>query len=499
MKLLKTLTLGLLAAAAVGTASAQTTIHLVGSTAYRAPDTAAIIDFLATTTNLTSGSAVGISGVHAGIAGSSQTNNQAILGAGAAIIANGTLTSGSTPGTASIIIETYWTGSLSGVVDVVASNTTGAYLDPSGISSTGITAFNGSTVTNSPYGSTGLLGTVTATAAAPDAAFSDSYQGTISKELATGTMTAPVGSYSSISTLATACASGAIVDSGSSGNAGNAGGTFGFVGIVPFEVCIGAIADTTVTSAVSNISQQALNGLIGTGYVPQSYLTGGSGTKDTGNYFYWTGRNEDSGTRILYLQEPQFGAANSPVQLQITGNPVTSAQKYPVTALNTEPNIVWNTAGHSGYASGGNVQTALDQTENSSAITFGANGGKASENSLASYFISSLGLTDALATISGGGKALSYSGVPFSVAAVENGQYTLWSYEHCYRLSGLTGTKLTTINGIADKVYNADADVKASDGTHDAGAGQAAGILDNASSPVLVYRSVVEGGNISNY
>ena len=501
MKLLKSLTVGLLAVAAAGTASAQTatTIHIAGSTAFRAAATAAIIDYLSNTPS--PGTTV-----HAGIVSNATSGsvNQSILGAGASIMANGNLPGGTaTTGLATIVVETYWTGSLAGVVDVTAGNNTGAYLDVSKMSTAQINTFNSSVVTggtSTAYGINGggALGAITTITSAPDAAFSDSYQGTIGKELATGTLTGPIGSYSSITSLATATEGSTIVDAGSSGNAGNAGGTFGFVGIVPFEVVIGNIADTTIQPAISNLTQQALVGLLGSGYVAQSYLTGTATSKDTANYFYWVGRNEDSGTRIAYLSESQYGVTTAPVQFQVTGSPVTSIQKYPITALNTESNIVWNTNGHSGYASGSNVSGALGASEPSS-ITFGSNGGAAPDNSGASYLISSLGITDALTAIGAGGKGLSYAGVPYSVAAVENGQYTLWTYEHLYRLASVTGTALSTLNGIADTVYNTDADIIASSGLHGATSGQSAGILDNSSSPVLVYRGAIEGGPISSY
>jgi hypothetical protein len=108
-------------------------------------------------------------------------------------------------------------------------------------------------------------------------------------------------------------------------------------------------------------------------------------------------------------------------------------------------------------------------------------------------------VTDAHSAIGGGGKALSYNGVPFSIAAVESGQYTFWTYEHCYRLAGTT-TVSPIVDAVADIVFNTDADV-ASDGTHSEGTGTtlSGGILDNVSSPVYVYRSLVEGGPISNY
>jgi hypothetical protein len=503
MKLLKTLTVGLLAAASFGTASAAvTTLHIAGSTAFRNGATAAIIDYLSS--NLAPGS----SHVYALYSSSSPTST-AILGAGAALFANGTV---GTSGNATIVIETYWTGSLAGVVDVVAdnNNTTSAYIDPSGLDSTALSAINASTgyATTSPYGGgAGVASShITTSTGVPDVAFSDSYQGTIAKELATGSFasgTTSIGGYTSISALATACASGKIIDSGTSANAGGAG----FVGIVPFQWVMGNVSDSSVVSAVTNIGQQTARGLITNGYVPQSYLTGGSGTNDTSNYFYLVGRNEDSGTRIGALSESQFGVNNSPIQFQVTGNPVSSLAKYPVTALNTEPGIVWNTTGHSGYASGGNVASALEATENSAALP--AFTGQSSENTGGSYLIGYVGATDANSAIKAGGHALSYNGVPLlsyngttseNLAAVQNGQYTFWTYEHVYRLASISSTTLGNIaDGIADNVYLTDADV-ASDGTHQGTSGSiAGGILDNASSPVLVFRNAVEGGPLSNY
>ncbi len=435
--------------------------------------------------------------VYAGYSGSS------LLGAGSAVIADGTIGAG---GTATTVIETYWSGSLAGVVDVVAGNQTGAYIDPSNLTSTQITAINtGATATANPYGGgVAITGSITTTTAVPDVAFSDSYQGTIAKELATASFSGTnthVGSYTSIASLAAACAGSTIIDAGTSGNAKDAG----FVGIVPFQWVIGNISTSAIKSSITNVSQQAARGLITGGFVPQAYLTGSNSTADTANYFYLVGRNEDSGTRIGAYSEAQFGVTATPVQFAVTltgtaaGSPVSSTAKYPVTPLNTEPAIVWNTAGHSGYASGGNVATALDGTENSAALpTFT---GKSSENTGSTYFMGYLGVTDAASAVGGGGKALTYNGVPFSLAAVQNGQYTFWTYEHVYRLASISGTTLGTIaDGIADNVYLADADVAASDGTHSTTSGTlAGGILDNTTSAVLVYRSVNEGGPISNY
>jgi hypothetical protein len=236
MKLLKTLTLGLIAAATAGTASAQT-LHIAGSTAFRAPNTAAVIDYLSSVNNTTG--THGIGQVRAGWTGgafaSANGGSGGLLGDAAAILANGTIGSG---GTATVIVETYWTGSLAGVVDIVAANNTGFYIDPSGLTSAQLASVNngatdgtGGGVTNSPYAGgfqlssskNGPFTGITTVTSAPDIAFSDSYQGTIAKELATATSYTQIGSYTTLSSLATACASGVIIDSGTKGNAKDAG------------------------------------------------------------------------------------------------------------------------------------------------------------------------------------------------------------------------------------------------------------------------------------
>ena len=176
MKTLKALSLSLAAAAALtGSASAQTVIHIAGSTAFRSPCTAAIIDYLAT--------AGGAHSVFAGYTGS-------LLGNSQAIIANGTIGSG---GTATTIVETYWTGSLAGVVDLRAGNDSGTkYLDPSTMGSAAVTAFNASTAINASAGytggqlfngTTGTIVTATFTNSTPDLAMSDSLNTTIQTEL----------------------------------------------------------------------------------------------------------------------------------------------------------------------------------------------------------------------------------------------------------------------------------------------------------------------------
>jgi hypothetical protein len=484
MKSLKTLSFGLLAAAGMtGAASAQTVVHFVGSTAFRAPDTAAMVDYLASSTTS-----------HKVYAVYSDTTKN-LLNSNATVLANGTL-GGANP-TATVIIETFWTGSAAGLVDLVAQNNTDAFIDYTNAAVQ--TALNASTVTTSPYGGgAGITGPATVNGSA-DVTFSDSYNVTISQELATGKLSAPVGSYGTIAALAAAVDGATVVNTGGTDTSTGAANA-GFIGIVPFQWVVGNITTAGYT-APTNINQQAARSLIGTGFIPQSYLTGTANAADTANYFYLVGRNEDSGTRIGALSESQFGVTGTPKQFQLTGSTssgITGVALYPANnPLYTQPNVSWTAAGHSGYNGGSDVAGALDYPDAGTTLSFAS--GKSGENSGSSYFIGYLGVTDASSAIAGGGKALTYGGVPFSVAAVQNGRYTFWTYEHSYRLTSLTGTALTVANAVADNVYNTDADI-AGNGTHGTGTSTlTAGILDNATTAVLVQRSLNEGGPITNY
>ena len=272
----------------------------------------------------------------------------------------------------------------------------------------------------------------------------------------------------------------------------------GVVGVVAFEWIVGNIS--TSSDIPTNIDQQTAHSLMSNGFVAQSQLTGTNTSADSANYFYFTGRNEDSGTRIEYLQESQTGVQNPVIQYAINsatapGGAVANAFVFPITSLNTEPSIVWNVAGHSGYASGGNVAATLEGAESATPFVF-SDGSQAFGNSGASYFISSLGVTDAEGAVGLGAHRLSYGGVPFSISAIQNGQYAAWSYEHAYRLTGLAAGKQTIVNGIADEIFNTDADIKNSNGKHQtADGGVSAGVLIGSMN---VSRSTAEGGPITH-
>ena len=126
-----------------------------------------------------------------------------------------------------------------------------------------------------------------------------------------------VGPYGSVNALATACYGNTIKDAGTVAP--------GAVAIVPFQWVVGNMNGVNGTAGTAtkygdgssftvptNITQQVANQLIGVGAVPQALFTGLSNEADFGNWFMFLGRNEDSGTRILYLMESQFGVTTAP-------------------------------------------------------------------------------------------------------------------------------------------------------------------------------------------
>jgi hypothetical protein len=460
-------------ASSTASATAVTIIHVAGSTAFRAATSIAIIDALCgtapTSIGIGGGSTTGTTTVYAAY----DTAGKNITSANSEIYANGYIGSvDPNPGhdvAATIIIEATWTGSLAGVTDLVAGASAASFLDETNANV--IAAVNSGSLAPGTYGNATYPPQITSpgyhtTNNTVEMAMSDSLKATISKELATGTLSGTLTGTSytgaaGLAAISTAINGNNVLDAGTSNFAGGNGD----VAIVPFVWCLGA--SSPAYTAVTNMTQQEARALLSVGSVSQSLFTGGSTAADTNNYIYLTGRNEDSGTRIGALSESEFGVTGNPIQFQIgDGSTVyTPIQKFPAnSALNTEPQISWANAGHSGYASGGNVAFALDYVDPGTSLTFAS--GKNSGNTGASYFTGYLGITDAKTAITGGAAQLTYNGVPFSYTAVENGSYTFWTHEHCYRLSAHNGdTYGNTIDAIADLIYACDADITYSTST----------------------------------
>ena len=185
------------------------------------------------------------------------------------------------------------------------------------------------------------------------------------------------------------------------------------VGVVPFEWARNNGSPATIT----NVTNQLGNAVLNLGSLPQYQFDNGAAATP----IFVTGRNFDSGTRLCAFAETGFGINNPPSQLdstQATANHIAGG----AWVAGAGGNVFFAAA--NGFTSGGQVAAALDATG-----SLGVIGG---------FVISYLGVADANTAVAGGATALNYNGVPFSVAAVQNGQYTFWSYEHYLKSPQLT-------------------------------------------------------------
>ena len=164
--------------------------------------------------------------------------------------------------------------------------------------------------------------------------------------------------------------------------------------------------------------------------------------------------------------------------------------------LNAAPTLNWNAPGHSGYSLTSDLANALSATNPVSiaSLTIGnASNPTPTPNGITqAYFVGYNAVVDSAALVANGGTALSYNGVPYSEAAVKNGQYSLWAYAHVYYIGAgaraLTGDKKRTADDLADIIFDADANTNGSGVV--GGTGGSGIVLD---SSVLVGRNL-EGG-----
>jgi hypothetical protein len=208
------------------------------------------------------------------------------------------------------------------------------------------------------------------------------------------------------------------------------------VGVVGFQWC----ASNNFPAGTRNMTPSLASYLLGSGAIPASFFTGNSG--DNNALVYATGRNPDSGTRITTLAETGFGIGNAVNQYKptITGSgataTVTSLVKYPLETIN---GVSTGSDGNSGESSGGTVRAYLNAAFNTSAAqTAGTTIG--STTVTAGYFITYLGASDANSTLSIGVKPavpIAYNGInywtapnTYNTAAIGNGSYSFWCYEH---------------------------------------------------------------------
>jgi hypothetical protein len=322
------------------------------------------------------------------------------IGSANQAIFSGTTVTGNLP----VIIKTSWSGSVGGLL-VLTKNF------PVPDTAIGV---GGGWIANSQLPASGVTGGAdgTATGIDPavtaDAAFSDSFQ------------------------TSTIAATPALVGAG--------GFASGVVGVIPFEWVLGnGTVSAAFTNVTSNFAQAALSSV-----AVLSQITGN--TADAGTFVQIFGRDSDSGTRLETFAETGFGILNSPVQYDptITGGTITSLDPWPGQFTDG----ISFAAGTQGFSSGGNLATALNTP---GMLTAANNPG---------VMIGYLGISDAANVTLG--RALSFNGVPFSIANVQQGLYTLWSYEHVYYRSTFAGNGKTAVDQLATQIHNSLANTTAS-------------------------------------
>jgi hypothetical protein len=207
------------------------------------------------------------------------------------------------------------------------------------------------------------------------------------------------------------------------------------VGAVTFKFLRNAGAPTSLTNMTPLLAQALwINGSL-----PLSLFTGNS--NDVGTTVYAIGRDPDSGTRKTAFLETgvqTFVSALTPtivLQYQPTNASGLVNKANPGAILGQAPwpaetvdNISFVT-GDAGYSSGGDLAWAMRATSPYIYVTY-------------------LGLSDSATAEAGSPPAveLTYNGIPYSDAAVQNGQYTYWTYE---QLDYLPTYGTTDVNGKA--------------------------------------------------
>jgi len=348
-----------LALAFAGMASAQTVIHITGSTAFRAAAHAAIQSMMA------SGYTYGYSGT-TGLGSASQA-----IFTGTAV----TTKAGSVP----VIIKTSWSGSVGGIIVLTQTLP---------VPDSAIGVAGGWLVNTTSQSTSGVQGAPANydTPTTADAAFSDSFQ--------------------SSTLYPTPALSGAN------------GYSSGVVGVIPFEWVEG-VGSTAITNVTA---QNAKNALAGSCQL--NFFTGNSA--DSATLVEVFGRDSDSGTRLETFAETGFGITTSPQQYDgtISGGTITSIDLWPGQFTDGTSYL----PGHEGYNSGGTIATTL---KTPGMLTAANNPG---------VMIGYLGISDAQSAQAGGATLLTYNGVGYSQNAVQQGQYSMWAYEHIYYLPAYAGT-----------------------------------------------------------
>jgi hypothetical protein len=209
------------------------------------------------------------------------------------------------------------------------------------------------------------------------------------------------------------------------------------------------IASKGSPASFTNFTPLAAQALWANGNLPLAFVTGNHA--DETNVLFAIGRDPDSGSRKTAFSESGIGPFSTVVQYfptNASGAPISRSAAGPITGQELVPaetvDGIFFDVGDGGYASGGDLAVAMEQTT-------AAVGG---------YYVTYLGISDATTAINGGAVELSWNGVRFSDTGVQEGQYTFWAFEQLgyrsnYGTVDANGKKVADL--IAHQIINVDA------------------------------------------
>jgi hypothetical protein len=209
---------------------------------------------------------------------------------------------------------------------------------------------------------------------------------------------------------------------------------------------------------VTNITTAEAQALYKYGQLPLSFFTGKS--SDETSYVYGLTRDPGSGSRLILQAETGVGVKTllQTYKPTVTGgaidsngnnvngtitdapyNPNTGSggpNLYPAGLISSlgvyDPN-----AGDTGYPKFGTTDT----TGLLSAIT-------ATVNDPNAFYIAYFNNSDSTEAEANGAEELTYNGVAYSLAGVQEGQYTFWSYESIFPSATIAGNQLSFANAV---------------------------------------------------
>jgi hypothetical protein len=201
---------------------------------------------------------------------------------------------------------------------------------------------------------------------------------------------------------------------------------------------------------ITNITPLLAQALWQNGFCATALFTGNPA--DQATTIYATGRDPDSGTRVIAFSESGVGALAGVQQYRpvISGTVINSHALFPAVAANPADGTALPSGWPVGFGgqSGSNTADALRCTTTAAGI----NG----------WYVGYLGGVDADRALTGFGttagagnaKELTWNGVAYSFDNVAEGKYTFWGYEYLCYLNSLTGVPKTTADTIANNLIN---------------------------------------------